>query len=140
MLLCYHVAMRAGETEATRAIGRMAADHPGLELVLLFGSRARDEATARSDWDIGYLADERVDRDRLLADLVAALNTERVDLVDLARAGGLTRFRAARDGLVVFEGRADAFARFWFDAVSFWCDMGPVIRAGYDDLLAELRR
>jgi hypothetical protein len=50
------------------------------------------------------------------------------------------RFRAARDAVVLFEVSDGVFARFWFDAVSYWCDMGPIIRAGYEDLLAELAR
>lgn len=111
-----------------------------MHLAVVFGSRARREATAASDWDIAYLADERLDRDRLLTDLVRTLDTERVDLVDLERAGGLVRFRVARDGIAVFESLPDAFARFWLEAVDFWCDAGPLIRAGYDDVLAELPR
>lgn len=132
--------MTGSERDAIRAVSDVSARHPSVDLVVLFGSRARAEATAASDWDIGYLADQGLDRDGFLADLVVALGTEKIDLVDLDRAGGLVRFRAARDGLTVFEATPDAFARFWFDAVSFWCDAGPVIRAGYDDLLAELTR
>jgi predicted nucleotidyltransferase len=37
------------------AIARAAARHRGLTLVVLFGSRARGEATERSDWDLGYV-------------------------------------------------------------------------------------
>lgn len=114
--------------------------HPGVRLGVVFGSRARGDATERSDWDIGYLATDRLDRDGLLVDLVRALNTERIDLVDLDRANGLVRFRAARDGVVIVERTADAFERFWLDAVHFWCDMGPIIRAAYEDVLAELSR
>lgn len=121
-------------------IREIAAGQTGLRLAVLFGSRARGDATDRSDWDIGYLADARFDRERFLADLIAALGTEQIDLVDLERAGGLVRFRAARDGIALFEHAPDAFARFWLDAVSFWCDMGPIIRAGYEDILAELSR
>lgn len=132
--------MTGDERDPIRAIHQVSAGHPGLSLVVLFGSRARADATERSDWDIGFLADERVEREGLLADLVATLRTEQIDLVDLARAGGLVRFRAARDGIAVFEATPDAFGRFWVETVSFWCDAGPVIRAGYDDLLAELAR
>jgi predicted nucleotidyltransferase len=132
--------MLDGDRDAMRAISDVCQRHPGVRLAVLFGSRARGEATAASDWDIGYLAGDRLDRERLVTDLVRALDTERIDLVDLERAGGLVRFRAARDGTVVFEGVPDAFARFWLEAVTFWCDAGPVIRAGYDDLLAELPR
>jgi hypothetical protein len=62
-----------------------------------------------------------------------------VDLVDLAGAGALLRFRAARDGVLVLERRHDAFLDFRLDAVRFWCDAGPVIRAAQADVLASLR-
>ena len=71
---------------------------------------------------------------------MAAAGTEAIDLVDLDRAGGLVRFRAARDAVVLFEAIDGAFARFWFDAVSYWCDMGPIIRAGYEGILEDLAR
>ena len=70
--------------------------------------------------------------------LVDALKSDRIDLVDLQRAGALLRYRAARDGRIVVEIARGDFARFWFDAVSFWCDMQPVLRRGYDAVLAEL--
>lgn len=120
------------------ALGQVARQHPGLDLLVLFGSRGRGDETARSDWDFGYLGDERLEADRLLAELILALGTDRVDLVNLKRASGLLRFRAARDGRPIFEGRPDAFARFWFEAVSFWCDAEPVLRAGYEDVLERL--
>jgi hypothetical protein len=53
---------------------------------------------------------------------VTATRSDQVDLVDLDRAGGQLRMRAAQDGIVVFEGRPGAFAAFAFDAASFWCD------------------
>lgn len=121
------------------AMARLASRHPELALLVLFGSRARGDVTERSDWDLGYVASAGFDRDGFYTALVGALGTERIDLVDLDRAGGLVRFRAARDGMPIHEA-AGAFARFWLAAVSFWCDMGPIFRAGYDDVLAELPR
>jgi hypothetical protein len=50
------------------------------------------------DRDFGYLADERFDPLDLLPPLVTALGTDRIDLVDLRRAGALLRLRVARDG------------------------------------------
>lgn len=132
--------MPGSDTAALRAISEVCGRHSGLHLAVVFGSRARGDYTPLSDVDVAYLGDERLDRDGLLADLVRTLGIERVDLVDRDRAGGLVRFRVARDGIVVFEARPDAFARFWLEAVHFWCDAGPVIRAGYDDVLAELSR
>ena len=84
------------------------------------------------------MASRGFDPDRLLAVLVDALNSDRVDLVDLRRAGAQLRYRAARDGRVVAETANGEFARFWFDAVSFWCDVQPLLRRGYDAVLAEL--
>ncbi|HEY6877144.1 MAG TPA: hypothetical protein VI299_03955, partial [Polyangiales bacterium] len=69
---------------------------------------------------------------------VAALGTDHVDLANLATAGGLIRYRIARDGLVVFEADPKQFERFWFDAVSFWCDAAPVLQAGYKAILDGL--
>jgi predicted nucleotidyltransferase len=114
--------------------------HPGLRLLLLFGSRARGDAREGSDWDLGYLAESGMDADALLLDVVNTLGTDRVDLVDLARAGAQIRFRAARDGRVLHEARPGLFARFWVEAVDFWCDVEPLLRTGYREALARLRR
>jgi predicted nucleotidyltransferase len=132
--------MTAADGAIVARLGEIARRHRGLQLLVLFGSRARGEATARSDWDLGYLGEPSLDRDGLLADLVASAGTEAIDLVDLDRAGGLVRFRAARDAVVLFEAGDGTFARFWFDAVSYWCDMGPIIRAGYEGILEEFAR
>ncbi len=118
-------------------LGRLAADEPGLELLVLFGSRSRGDAHAGSDWDFGFVARAGFDADPLLATLVEALGTERVDLVDLARAGALLRFRAAREGRLLHEEQA-AFERFRYEASSFWCEVEPVLRQAYADVLEGL--
>jgi predicted nucleotidyltransferase len=117
-----------------------AARHPALELLLLFGSRARGDARETSDWDFGYLGGSGLDVDLLLADLVTATRSDRVDLVDLGRAGGQLRLRAARDGVIVFERRPCVFESFAFDAASFWCDAEPVLRRAYEQLLESAAR
>lgn len=114
--------------------------HPELRLLLLFGSRARGDARDRSDWDLGYLAVTGLDPDALLLDLVNALGMDRIDLVDLARAGAQVRFRAAGDGRVLYEAEPGLFDRFWIEAVDFWCDAEPLLRTGYAQVLARLRR
>jgi uncharacterized protein len=119
-------------------VSEAARREPGLELLVLFGSRARGDAHERSDWDFGYLAGERFDPDRFLATLVGLLDVDRIDLVDLSRAGGLLRYRAAGDGVPLFESEEGAFAKFWFDAVSFWCDAQPILSAGYEAILERL--
>ena len=113
---------------------------PGLELLMLFGSRARGEAQPASDWDFGYLGTSVFDGAAFLAALVEIVGCDRIDLVDLRRAGGLLRYRAARDGRLVWEACAGLADRFRLDAAQFWCDAGPVLQRGYDEVLAELER
>lgn len=108
-------------------------------LLVLHGSHARGDAGPRSDWDFGYLADDRLDPATLHARLTVAVETDAVDLVDLAGASALLRFRTARDGVPLFERPTGAFGEFQLDAVRFWCDAGPVIRAAQADVLAALR-
>jgi predicted nucleotidyltransferase len=120
------------------ALRRVAEPIPQLELLLLFGSRARGDAHPQSDWDFGYLAGEAMDPSGLLGAIVETIGTDRVDVVDLARASGLLRFRAARDGDVVYEATPRRAERFRLDAVLFWCDARPVLERGYAELLAEL--
>ena len=123
--------------EQFAAIG---ARHPQLRLLILFGSRARGDAHEESDWDLGYLADAGMDPDALLLDLVNAFGTDRVDVVDLARAGAQIAFRAAADARVLYEAEPGLFGKFWIQAVDFWCDVEPLLRAGYADVLSRLRR
>lgn len=123
---------------ALDTIGPIAARHPGLELLLLHGSQARGDDHPLSDWDFAYLADPSFDPAALLADLVLGLETDRIDLVNLQGASGLLRYRAARDGFVLHQTTPETFERFWKAAVTFWCDAEPILRHGYDAILAEL--
>lgn len=126
-----------------RALAAALVDHPaatGIDLLVLHGSRARGDAGAGSDWDLGLLASPGADVDpAALLDAVASLvATDAVDVVDLARAGALLRFRAARDGVALVERRAEAFLDFRLEAIRFWCDAGLVIRAAQAEVLAAL--
>ena len=121
------------------ALCDLARRQPGLGLLVLFGSRAREEPHAGSDWDFAYLGDARFDPVAMLVELTRLLETERIDLADLGRAGGVLRFHAARDGVAVFEAAPGAFERFWMEAVSFWCDAQPVLGPAYAARLARLQ-
>jgi predicted nucleotidyltransferase len=126
------------ELSATLDPLRTIARQHGLSLLVLFGSRARGDALVHGDWDLGYLAADSVDPLALTAALAESLGTERVDLVDLGRASGLLRYRAARDGIPVYEAQKGSFDRFRFEAARFWFDAEPVLRAGYDAILDRL--
>jgi predicted nucleotidyltransferase len=128
----------APEPQLLAAVARIVARYPALKLLVLFGSRARGDARPESDWDVGFTGHPELDQEGLLADLVTACGTHRIDFVDLDRAGGLVRYRASRDGVPLHEAVAGEFRRFWWNAVSFWCDAEPVLRRGYDDVLRGL--
>ncbi|MGH7572208.1 MAG: type VII toxin-antitoxin system MntA family adenylyltransferase antitoxin [Gemmatimonadota bacterium] len=125
-------------TELADALVDAASGSIGLELLLLYGSGARGDVHDFSDWDFGYLADSSFQPARLLGELSIILNTDHIDLVDLARAGGQLRFRAASDAVVVFAADEDVFPRFWMEAVKFWCDAAPVLEAQYQKILRDL--
>lgn len=112
--------------------------YPEMRLLILFGSRARNQERENSDWDFGYIASKEFDEAPLYTDLVLALETEKVDLVDLNRASALLRFRATEDGIAVFEKTGKEFVDFWLAATHFWCDAGPIIRSSYNALLEGL--
>ena len=121
-----------------RRLATLAAAAPGLALLVIHGSRARGEAHPASDWDFAYLTAASFDPAALVAQLVAAIGSERVDLADLSRASGLLRYRCARDGVIVYERDAGAFERFQLRAIAFWLDMAPVVRAELDARLERL--
>ena len=111
---------------------------PGLTLLVVFGSRARGEASADSDWDLGFLGEAELDHGLLMEVVTRAVGTDRVDLVDLSRATALLRFRAARDGVPVFEHAPGRFIDYQEDATLAWCDLEPVLRRAYGGVLEDL--
>jgi predicted nucleotidyltransferase len=123
---------------ALRTIAETVRATPGLGLLLLFGSRARGDAGTHSDWDFGYIGSPQVDAASLLAALTQTTGSDRIDLVDLERASGLLRYRAARDGILVVEASRGLFERYRFEAVQFWCDAAPVLERGYAAVLDRL--
>lgn len=128
--------------EAVERLATLARETRGLDLLLLFGSRAggRTDARPTSDWDLGYLANDRFDPQAFVAHCAERLGTDRVDLVDLQRASGLLRYRAARDGQLIFEAHADLGDRFRLEAIGFWSEVSPAIDRAYEDVLSELDR
>jgi predicted nucleotidyltransferase len=126
--------------ELRQALARIGAESPGLRMLVLHGSRARGDEHTASDWDFGYEADATFDPDGLLAKLADALNADRIDLVDLGRAGALLRHRVARDGVALYERAPGLFGQYRLDAISTWCDLQPVLDPLYARVLETLPR
>lgn len=85
--------------EDVRKLGELFRARP-VRLAYLFGSLASGGAS--DDVDLAVLMREGSALD-LYGDLVRALGTDRVDLIDLARAPPLLRFQVVRDGEVLFS-------------------------------------
>jgi len=111
----------------------------GLRLLVLFGSRVLGHVHSQSDWDFGYLANGPLAKELLRERLMEILGTDLVDLVDLSEASALMRIQVAVDGRPVFEDDTGAFQTFQIDAASFWCDVEPVLRAAYGQILNDVR-
>ncbi len=124
--------------EISEQLTECAQKYKEMRLFLLFGSRAQGQAREDSDWDFGYVADKHFDSQLLYTDLVITLRTDHIDLVDLTRASGLLRFRVAKDNLVLYDNPKGQYQKFWFEAVSFWCDAGSIIREEYKKVLEDL--
>ncbi len=130
--------MTAVSPDVRQALARMSVETPGLQLLVLHGSRGRGDAHAGSDWDFAFEADATFDPDGLLASLADLLKADRIDLVDLGRAGALLRHRVARDGVLIFERTAGRFERFRLEAIQTWCDLAPVLEPLYEHVLETL--
>lgn len=111
---------------------------PELRLLVLHGSRARGSAHAGSDWDFAYLADPGLDELGLRAALSNVLHTDDIDVADLARAGAVLRYAAARDAKLVLEREPDALERFRISAIRFWLENAPIIEQSGTAVLKAL--
>jgi predicted nucleotidyltransferase len=121
--------------EAIREAGR----ETGMKMLVLFGSRARGQVHAHSDWDFGYLAAERADIDLLRTRLAQALDTDTIDLVNLARGSALLRMQVSTEGKPLFESEPGLFLHFQDEAARFWCDVELVLSFAYARILEHAR-
>lgn len=88
-------------------------DDEGLSLIILFGSMASGAVHARSDVDIAFLYDRKVDILELTNRASMLLGTDRVDVVDLRLAAPLLKFTAARTGKIFYERSPGVFSEFY---------------------------
>ena len=125
-------------------IRRRLADLPGmmpdLRLLVLFGSAARDRARSESDIDLAVQCDGPADLDALYLAVAPRLGTDRLDLIDLRRAGPLLGMAVARTGRPLFEREPGAFREFQSLASRRYCDTDKLRRARRRAIHAFLER
>lgn len=88
-------------------------DNKGLSLIVLFGSMASGAVHARSDVDLAFLYDRKVDILELTNRTSALLGTDKVDVVDLRLADPLLKFAVASTGKIVYERSPGVFSEFF---------------------------
>lgn len=105
----------------------------GIELLLLFGSRAKEGASPKSDYDIGVLkhrglleADTYLDFTYRLAQAIGQGN---LDVVDLRLVSPLLKYEAARTGHPLYQSDPYAFTRFHVNAWKLYQDDRRSLRA-----------
>lgn len=101
-------------------------EEEGIELLLLFGSRAKGGTGAGHDWDIGVLKrrgllemDTYLDFTYRLAQAIVQGN---LDVVDLRRASPLLKYEAARTGQPLYQCDPCALNRFHVNAWKLYQD------------------
>jgi uncharacterized protein (DUF433 family)/predicted nucleotidyltransferase len=96
---------------------------PYLTLLVLFGSRARGDHDAKSDWDFAFLCDEELrkqyekggwDTCRIWGILQQTykLGDDQIDAVEMKNCSDILAHFIARDGRIVYEQNQGDFAAF----------------------------
>lgn len=119
--------------EALRALISRSDARTWLGLAVLFGSRARGTTHEGSDVDVGVFPDARAPslaEELALEEALCRSTGLEVDLVRLDGADAILRHRAAREGVVVFESRPGALARFAASAALEYLDLEPLLVEG----------
>lgn len=102
---------------------------PELQLLVLFGSAARGRMKAESDVNLAVQCDGSADLDALYLAIAARLGTDRLDLIDLRRAGPLLAFEVGRACRLLFERSPGTFRQFQSSASRRYCDTEKLRRA-----------
>jgi len=99
-----------------------------VDLIVLFGSRAKGTHTPASDWDLGITFHQKSDQplrlfelDALLSPLVGC-SSDSIDLVDLEHSTYLLQRVVTEEGRLLFERRPGLFVSFCSRAIRQWAD------------------
>ena len=98
------------------------AEKYGLSLVLLFGSQATGKTHPKSDVDIAFLTEKRLDlMDTIKLQMVFS-ETQKIkdlELVDIKNAGPLLLKQIAEKSVLLYENKKDSFPFYNFKIYAF---------------------
>lgn len=97
-------------------------ENSNLQLVLLFGSVASEQTYRKSDIDLAFLYDRRVDILSLTNRVIRLLHNDTVDVVDLRKARPLLKYSAAKTGQIIYERSKGVFVKFFSLAFKIYVD------------------
>jgi len=110
--------------ELSAAIPKIIEQAPFIKLLILFGSRARGDASQGSDWDFAVLCDEEEYKQNRgndgwsllyvwgLVQTTYHLSDDEIDMADLNTCSELLAHSVARDGHVLYEREFGFFEKF----------------------------
>lgn len=93
-----------------------------LQLAVLFGSVAAGKTHRHSDIDLAFLFDKPVDILELTNRVTRLLHTDKVDIVDLRKAGPLLKFAAVETGKLLYERELGLYNSFYALASKMYID------------------
>ncbi len=111
-------------TDLADKITPLAEQLPNLQMLILFGSRARGEHRPDSDWDLAISHDEtnrqthikEISNDYLTSLSILSelfeINRDLIDLIELDRCSPLMKYQVARDGKLIYEKNTGDFLKF----------------------------
>lgn len=132
--------LRVDPEVAARQLADLPQTLADVQLLVLFGSAVKRRRASARDIDLAVQCDGPADLDALYLAVAPRLGTDRVDLVDLRRAGPLLAFEVARTGRLLFERRPGTFRQFQSLASRRYCDTEKLRRAQRRAIQAFLER
>jgi len=98
-----------------------------LALVVLFGSRAREDGRAKSDFDIAYSSInplELNEENRMVVEFHSVFKTINVDIVNLRNANPLLLIKITEDGIPLYEAKESLFNNLCLYAMRVYRESG----------------
>lgn len=133
------------------AVPQILEEAPYIDVLILFGSRARGSDTEASDWDFAVLYNEEMRKQyqkgswawlRLwtILERVLDLPEDKIDLVDLRTCSDVLAHCIAQDGKVIYEKNVGEFERFQKKALKSESELKAYRQSVREKVYAALQR